>query len=62
MKVRNKKNYDYIYNYLNEVIEAFASRRRRQCQGRVTETAVYTTFYNKTGEFENFVSDFLKKL
>ena len=62
MKARNKKNYDYIYNYLNKVIEAFASRRRRQCQGRVTETAVYTTFYNKTGEFENFVSDFFKEV
>ena len=62
MKARNKKNYDYIYNYLNKLIEAFASRRRRQCQGRVTETAVYTTFYNKTGEFQNFVSDFFKEV
>ena len=61
MKKRDINNYNYLFTYLNNVLNAFASGRSRQCQGGVS-ASIYTNFFNKNQQFQNFVSNFFKEV
>ena len=61
MKDRDNKNYNYLFTYLNNVLNAFASGRSRQCQGGVP-AQIYSNFFNKNLDFHDFVTQFFEKV
>jgi len=61
MKDRDNKNYGYLFTYLNNVLDAFASGRSRQCQGGVP-AQIYQYFFNKNQDFQDFVTKFFEKV